>query len=74
MSVALERSSSALARILAAKRFGVNVLGHAQHDLAMMFAGRSADRFAEAVKRYPDGTLAYPHLVEKVAIPGICVA
>ena len=46
VSVAFDRGSSMLTRIQVAGRFGVNVLGHAQDDLAMVFARPSADRFA----------------------------
>lgn len=46
VSVALDRSSGVLARILATGRFGVNVLGRDQDDLARTFAGRVPDRFA----------------------------
>ena len=46
VSVAFDRSSMMLARVREAWRFGVNVLGHAQADLAMDFARRSSsDRF-----------------------------
>ncbi|MCD9144908.1 flavin reductase family protein [Streptomyces albireticuli] len=45
VSVALDRSSDVLARILATGRFGVNVLGHDQDDLARTFARRVPDRF-----------------------------
>ena len=30
--------------------------------------------FQAHVARYPDGTVASPHLFEKVAVPGVCVA
>ncbi len=46
VTVALDRSSTVLGLILAAGRFGVNVLGRAQDDLALTFARRGADRFA----------------------------
>jgi len=49
VSVAFDRSSMMLARVQEARRFGVNVLGHAQADLAMAFAHRSStDRFTGA--------------------------
>src|SRR6185437_4040323 len=48
VSVAFDRSSALLRQIQAAGRFGVNVLGHAQDELAMTFARRGADRFAAA--------------------------
>ncbi|MGW1072293.1 flavin reductase family protein [Streptomyces sp. NPDC002537] len=46
VSVALDRSSQVLARILATGRFGVNVLGSDQDELARVFASRVPDRFA----------------------------
>jgi heme-degrading monooxygenase HmoA len=30
--------------------------------------------FQQALARYPDGTVARPHLVQKVAVGNICVA
>jgi flavin reductase (DIM6/NTAB) family NADH-FMN oxidoreductase RutF len=45
VTVALDRASGVLARILATGRFGVNVLGQGQDDLALAFARRSPDRF-----------------------------
>lgn len=48
VSVALDRRSGLLGRILATRRFGVNVLGQAQDDLAMVFARRGEDRFGAA--------------------------
>ncbi|WP_229853305.1 flavin reductase family protein [Streptomyces violascens] len=57
VSVALDRSSRVLARILAKGRFGVNVLGRDQDELARIFAGPSPDRFAasEAPWRHDHG-------------------
>jgi flavin reductase (DIM6/NTAB) family NADH-FMN oxidoreductase RutF len=46
VSIALDRRSNLLARIQEQGRFGVNVLGHTQDDLAVSFARRDADRFA----------------------------
>jgi len=46
VSVAFDRDSVLLARIQRARRFGINVLGHAQADLATAFARRGTDRFA----------------------------
>jgi len=48
VSVAFDRGSALLPQILAAGRFGVNILGHAQDELAVTFARRGADRFAAA--------------------------
>jgi flavin reductase (DIM6/NTAB) family NADH-FMN oxidoreductase RutF len=46
VTVALDRGSSLLARILRVGRFGVNVLGDGQETLAVLFARRGTDRFA----------------------------
>jgi flavin reductase (DIM6/NTAB) family NADH-FMN oxidoreductase RutF len=46
VSVAFDRGSALLGQIREAGRFGVNILGHAQDDLAMTFARRGTDRFA----------------------------
>lgn len=48
VTVALDRRSGLLARIRSTGRFGVNVLGSGQDDLAMTFASRDADRFGTA--------------------------
>lgn len=48
VSVALDRRSTALAMIQRTGRFGVNVLGHGQDELALVFARRDVDRFAAA--------------------------
>ncbi|GAB3845823.1 flavin reductase family protein [Dactylosporangium cerinum] len=45
VTVALDRRSALLARILGSRRFGVNVLGSADDDLALLFARRDQDRF-----------------------------
>ena len=34
----------------------------------------SSPQFQGHVDRYPDGVVAAPHVFEKVAVPGICVA
>jgi heme-degrading monooxygenase HmoA len=39
-----------------------------------LFTAFSNPRFQEAVSRYPDGIVAYPHIFEKVAVEGVCVA
>ncbi|HEX3711773.1 MAG TPA: flavin reductase family protein [Trebonia sp.] len=46
VTVALDRRSALLARVLAAGRLGVNVLGSADDDVARQFAGSGTDRFA----------------------------
>jgi flavin reductase (DIM6/NTAB) family NADH-FMN oxidoreductase RutF len=48
ISVAFDRGSALLGQIRQAGRFGVNLLGHAQDELAMTFARRGVDRFAAA--------------------------
>jgi flavin reductase (DIM6/NTAB) family NADH-FMN oxidoreductase RutF len=55
ITVAFERQSSLLQRILNVGRFGVNLLGHGQDELAMLFARRDADRFAGAPWHYDTG-------------------
>jgi heme-degrading monooxygenase HmoA len=37
-------------------------------------AAFSTPEFAEHMKQYPEGTVAYPHLFQKVAVKNICVA
>jgi flavin reductase (DIM6/NTAB) family NADH-FMN oxidoreductase RutF len=56
VSVALDRGSSLLAPIRTAGRFGVNILGHSQDDLAIVFSRRDVDRFG-AVDWYGDAGL-----------------
>ncbi|MCX4904659.1 flavin reductase family protein [Streptomyces sp. NBC_00878] len=46
VTVALDRRSGLLPHITASRRFGVNVLGQGQDDLALGFARRTPDRFA----------------------------
>ncbi|WP_328611301.1 flavin reductase family protein [Amycolatopsis sp. NBC_00345] len=48
ISIALDRRSSLLSRVLSAGVFGVNVLAADQDDLAGLFAQRDTDRFAAA--------------------------
>ncbi len=55
LSIALDRRSSLLSRILATGRFGVNVLSSAQDDVALAFASRDTDRFAAAAWRMTGG-------------------
>src|SRR5919198_41150 len=45
LSIALDRRSSLLSRIVATGRFGVNVLSAAQAELATAFASRGLERF-----------------------------
>ncbi|POM23191.1 4-nitrophenol 4-monooxygenase/4-nitrocatechol 2-monooxygenase, reductase component [Actinomadura rubteroloni] len=60
VTVALDRSSGLLARILRTGRFGVNILGSGQAETALAFA-RRGDRFA-SVAWYTDQGL--PRLAE----------
>lgn len=46
VSVGFDRRSTLLAQIQNSGRFGVNLLEHAQDELAVLFAQRGADRFA----------------------------
>ncbi|KZX20445.1 antibiotic biosynthesis monooxygenase family protein [Rathayibacter tanaceti] len=39
---------------------------------AALKAAARTDEFAAHAAAYPDGTLAYPHLYQKVAVEGIC--
>ena len=55
VTVAFDRKSRVLAQILAARRFGVNLLGHTQADLATLFATRDVDRFARIDWHLDDG-------------------
>ena len=55
ISIALDRRSKLLARLLAAGRFGVNVLGCSQDELATLFASREVDRFTQTRWSMADG-------------------
>jgi flavin reductase (DIM6/NTAB) family NADH-FMN oxidoreductase RutF len=55
VSIALDCNSALLERILGSRRFGVNVLGRAQDDLALVFARRGVDRFSGACWSMQDG-------------------
>ncbi len=48
VSLAVDRASSLLTPIQQAGRFAVNILSHAQDELAMVFARRDVDRFGVA--------------------------
>jgi len=43
--VALDRGSDLLSVVRVRGRFGVNILGHGQHDLALRFARKGLDKF-----------------------------
>ncbi|NMO03668.1 flavin reductase family protein [Gordonia sp. TBRC 11910] len=55
ITVSFERTSYLLGRIRSAGRFGVNLLGHGQDDLATTFARRGVDRFAETAWHLDSG-------------------
>jgi flavin reductase (DIM6/NTAB) family NADH-FMN oxidoreductase RutF len=55
ISIALDRRSNLLERILGTKRFGVNVLGCTQDDVATLFASRGVDRFNQGSWSTVDG-------------------
>jgi len=48
ISVALDRGSSLLARVLQTVRFGINVLAKSQEETARLFATRNVDRFGQS--------------------------
>jgi flavin reductase (DIM6/NTAB) family NADH-FMN oxidoreductase RutF len=54
VSLAMDRSSDLLGVILSAERFGVNILGYGQDELARTFASRNVDRFATASWRWSE--------------------
>jgi heme-degrading monooxygenase HmoA len=39
-----------------------------------LFAAFSDPDFQEKAHRYPDGVEAYPHILERVSVEGVCVA
>lgn len=41
---------------------------------AALFAAFTKPEFQASVAEYPDGILTYPHIFEKVAVDGVCVA
>ena len=55
ISIALDRKSKLLTRILDNGRFGVNVLGCTQDDVATLFANRGVDRFTQVQWSPADG-------------------
>jgi heme-degrading monooxygenase HmoA len=49
-------------------------LNHAVWESVQAFRDAFADpQFQDTFARYPDSTVASPHLFQKVAVPGICV-
>lgn len=55
ITVAFDRRSTLLAQIQQAGRFGVNLLGYGQDDLATLFARRGADRFTGTEWHFDSG-------------------
>jgi flavin reductase (DIM6/NTAB) family NADH-FMN oxidoreductase RutF len=55
VTVALDRRSALLARVLATRRLGVNVLSSADDELAVRFARSGSDRFAGVGWRLAQG-------------------
>jgi heme-degrading monooxygenase HmoA len=41
-------------------------------SVAALAAAFSTPEFAEHMSHYPEGTVAYPHLFQKVAVKGVC--
>jgi 3-hydroxy-9,10-secoandrosta-1,3,5(10)-triene-9,17-dione monooxygenase reductase component len=59
------KESTSLPRILATNRFCINILGDAQHDVALRFAVSGADKFAGGSWRM--SSLGLPQLVGALA-------
>lgn len=55
VSVAFDHRSAMLAHIERVGRFGVNLLGEGQEDLALLFAARDVDRFTQTGWELADG-------------------
>ncbi|MCA2255996.1 flavin reductase family protein [Mycobacterium intracellulare] len=55
ISIAFQRTAMMLQRVHETGRFGVNLLGQAQEDLARLFAQPGADRFANTAWRIDTG-------------------
>lgn len=55
VTVALDRGSALLALVRRTRRFGVNVLGTDQSDLALRFARKGTDKFVGVEWRATDG-------------------
>jgi heme-degrading monooxygenase HmoA len=55
---------------------GSNVLTNVAvwESAAQLRAAFQSKEFQELLTLYPDGTVAYPHLERKIAVPGVCVA
>ncbi len=76
VTVAFDLGSAVLAQILHEERFGVNLLGHTQADLAMLFAKKGADRFSQTPWHFDhdlprlDGAAGWLECELHEAIPG----
>lgn len=55
ISVAFDRRSTLLRKVSETGVFGVNLLGYGQDELAVLFATRGAERFAETAWHYESG-------------------
>jgi heme-degrading monooxygenase HmoA len=55
---------------------GSNVLTNVAvwESAAQLRAAFQSKEFQDLLALYPDGTVAYPHLERKIAVPGVCVA
>jgi heme-degrading monooxygenase HmoA len=55
---------------------GSNVLTNVAvwESAAQLKAAFQSKDFQDLLALYPDGTVAYPHLERKIAVPGVCVA
>ena len=60
ITVALDRGSRLLGPVLRTRRFGVNVLGQGQEEIARLFAQRSAERFTAVDWHYDHGLPRLP--------------
>jgi heme-degrading monooxygenase HmoA len=64
--------STQMHRGIAGSRLLVNVASW--ESTAALRAAHSDPRFRERSSRLPDGVIAYPHVFEKIAVEGVCVA
>lgn len=64
--------STQLHRGTAGSRLLVNVAVWESTEL--LLAAFSKPEFQAAAAKYPEGIVAYPHVFEKIAVEGICVA
>jgi heme-degrading monooxygenase HmoA len=55
---------------------GSNVLTNVAvwESAAQLRAAFQSKEFQDLLALYPDGTVTYPHLERKIAVPGVCVA